>query len=350
MDFSAKIIDWYKIHKRDLPWRNTTNPYFIWLSEIILQQTRVNQGLNYYLAFKKEFPSLQKFASAKEDRILKCWEGLGYYSRARNMHHTAKHIVKHFKGRFPKKHNELIKLKGIGPYTAAAIASFCFNEPFAVVDGNVIRVLSRYLGINQSFYSATGKKEFEKAAALLLNNSKPAIHNQAIMEFGALQCVPANPNCHQCILNETCYARKNNKVEKLPLKRHKKELKTKYFNYIIIKNKNRVFIRKRTGKGIWKNLYEFPLIEDANKWSSEIQLLGKIKHRFKTDTVSLLNHPIEITHILSHQRIIIKFYHVQLSNYSFMKKNYELVNTNMLKEYALPIVIRKYINSVSIFG
>lgn len=349
MDFSAKIIDWYKVHKRELPWRNTKNPYFIWLSEIILQQTRVNQGLNYYLAFKKEFPSLQKFATAKEDRILKCWEGLGYYSRARNMHHTAKHIVKHFNGRFPNKYDELMKLKGIGPYTAAAIASFCFNEPYAVVDGNVIRVLSRYLGITQSFYSATGKKEFEKAAYRMLNKINPGVHNQAIMEFGALQCVPANPNCHQCILNETCYAFKHQKVTELPLKKSKKEPEVKYLYYFVADYKNKVFIHKRTGNGIWKNLYEFPLIEGKEKWMSERLLATQIKKHFKTGKVYFLNHSAEIQHNLSHQQLKIKFYHVQLSNYSFMKKNYELANTNMLKEYALPIVIRKYINSVSVF-
>jgi A/G-specific adenine glycosylase len=344
MDFSAKIIDWYKKNKRDLPWRNTTNPYFVWLSEIILQQTRVNQGLSYFHSFKKEFPSLRKLASAEEDKILKVWEGLGYYSRARNMHFTAKYIIKNLGGNFPKKYEDLLTLKGVGPYTAAAIASFCFNEPKAVVDGNVMRVLSRFLGIYKPINSIEGQKDLNAAATILLNKRKSALHNQAIMEFGAIQCTPANPHCATCVLNTNCYAYANNKVKILPIKNKKKSIRTRYLNYFTIRYKNAIFLNKRLEKGIWKNLYELPLIESENQFDSDKELLKQIKTKFKTENILIVNKTPEITHNLTHQKLFIRFYLIELSDYNFLRKNYICINSKNLNYYALPIVIRKYLN------
>lgn len=346
MDFSAKIIDWYKKNKRDLPWRKTTDPYTVWISEVILQQTRVNQGLSYFLSFKKEFPTIKKLALAEEDKILKVWEGLGYYSRARNMHFTAKNILKNLDGNFPNKYDELIKLKGIGPYTAAAISSFCFNEPKAVVDGNVMRVLSRFIGIIQPINSTLGQKEINEVASLLLDKVNSGLHNQAIMEFGALQCTPLNPNCNNCVLNTNCFAFANNKVNILPVKIKKNQVKTKYLNYFIINYKNSIFIKKRIGNNIWKNLHELPLIENEKNFDSEIKLASRIKTKFKSKNITFSKQPVEITHLLTHQKLMIRFYKIEISDFEFLRKNYICVKVNNLNNYALPIVIRKHLNII----
>ena len=219
--FSKSIIKWYEQHKRDLPWRNIKDPYRIWLSEIILQQTRVEQGLPYYEKFIKNFPSVKHLASAPADKVMKLWQGLGYYSRARNLHATAKEVVKTHKGKFPDEHADVIKLKGVGAYTAAAILSFAFEKPYAVVDGNVYRLLSRYFGIDTPIDSGQAKKEFYALAQSLIEGFPPAVFNQAIMEFGSVQCRPANPDCMQCVLHETCFAFRNKRVDQLPVKKQK---------------------------------------------------------------------------------------------------------------------------------
>lgn len=264
MEFSNLLIQWYLQNKRDLPWRNTVNPYHIWLSEIMLQQTRVAQGLPYFLSFTSSFPTVLDLANADEEQVLKLWQGLGYYSRARNLHNTAKLVAFERGGVFPDNYKELLQLKGVGEYTAAAIASFSYNEVVPVVDGNVFRVLSRYFDIETDIASSGAKKEFTELASELIPHDNPALFNQAIMEFGALQCVPKNPDCGTCVLNSGCLALQKNKVNELPVKLKKTKVRNRYFNYLVFSDDNQNHIvRKRTEKGIWHNLYEFPLIETA---------------------------------------------------------------------------------------
>ncbi|MGQ0829470.1 MAG: A/G-specific adenine glycosylase, partial [Bacteroidota bacterium] len=267
--FSDKIIVWYNKNKRDLPWRNTTDAYLIWLSEIILQQTRVDQGMNYYLKFAKEFPSVKHLAKANDEKVMKLWQGLGYYSRARNLHTTAKTITDKYQGKFPNKYADILSLKGVGEYTAAAIASFAFNKPHAVVDGNVYRVLARVFGIITPIDSTQGKKEFYQLANQLINKKEPAAHNQAIMELGAIQCKPVNPDCSVCVLNTMCFAYFKKRVTEFPVKSKTTKVRNRYFNYVVLHYKGTIAINKRGEKDIWTNLYDFPLIETAKEFKEE---------------------------------------------------------------------------------
>ena len=260
MDFSDILSQWYAINKRDLPWRSTVNPYHIWLSEIILQQTRVEQGLPYYLKFIDTFPVVADLANADEDLVLKLWQGLGYYSRARNLQFSAKLILSEFGGNFPDNHADILKLKGVGPYTAAAISSFSFGLPFAVLDGNVIRVLSRVFGIQTPFDTTAGKKQFQKLAQELLDKKNSAEYNQAIMEFGALQCVPKSPKCNHCPIVNDCIAFNTNTVSLLPVKSKKLKVKSRFLHFLVVNKNNEVLIGKRKS-GIWQGLYEFPFLE-----------------------------------------------------------------------------------------
>lgn len=255
--FSGTLLDWYAENKRDLPWRNTTDPYLIWISEIILQQTRVAQGYEYFLRFIKRFPDVASLAAASEDEVMKYWQGLGYYSRARNLHAAAKSM----KGTFPKNYAEVRALKGVGDYTAAAICSFAYDMPYAVVDGNVYRVLSRYFGIDIPIDSTEGKKTFTALAREMLDKSRPADYNQAIMDFGAVQCMPQSPNCLFCPLSGSCRALLEGKVQQLPVKQHRTKTTNRYFNYIYVRMGAHTLIHKRTENDIWKNLFELPLIE-----------------------------------------------------------------------------------------
>ena len=266
MNFSTKIISWYQQNYRDLPWRNTNDAYKIWLSEIILQQTRVSQGLPYYINFVTAFPTVNDLANADEQEVLKLWQGLGYYSRARNLHFTAKLVVQNHNGIFPTTYDELIKLKGIGTYTAAAIASFSANEAVAVVDGNVFRVLSRVFNVDYDISQNSSKKYFIELAQKLLSTTQPNLHNQAIMEFGALQCVPKSPNCLDCVFNDSCEAYKLKIVSELPVKLKKNKITKRFMNFILVHDASGNYImNKRTGNGIWKNLYEFPCVESENE-------------------------------------------------------------------------------------
>ena len=266
MIFSNSLIHWYLNNKRDLPWRNTHNPYNIWLSEIMLQQTRVAQGLPYYLDFITTFPTVFDLAKAPEEKVLKHWQGLGYYSRARNLHFTAQYVANELKGEFPNNYKELLKLKGIGEYTAAAIASFSHNEAVPVVDGNVFRVLSRYFDIETDISLATAKKEFSDLALELMPKNDPATFNQAIMEFGATHCKPKNPYCHICPFNEGCLAFNKNRIAELPVKIKSAKAKKKHFNFLVfISEDNKTILEKRESKGIWQNLYQFPLIETESR-------------------------------------------------------------------------------------
>ncbi len=316
MEFSNSLIHWYLQNKRDLPWRNTTNPYPIWLSEIMLQQTRVAQGLPYFLSFIDAFPTIFDLADAEEEQVLKLWQGLGYYSRARNLHATAKHIAYELKGKFPENYKDLLKLKGVGEYTAAAIASFSYNEPVAVLDGNVFRVLSRYFNVDSDISVPKTKTEFQNLAQEVLVKENPSLFNQAIMEFGALQCVPKNPDCNSCVLNSSCAALQHKKVAELPVKTKKTKVTNRYLNYLILKDSDSNYIvQKREGKGIWENLYEFPVLETELQLS-EIEISNKIsKMEFLNEKPSeiLILHNEIILHKLSHQHLYIRFFELHFS-------------------------------------
>jgi len=295
------LLTWYNLNKRDLPWRNTSNPYHIWLSEIILQQTRVDQGMEYYLKFVRLFPDIATLAAAHEDLVLRTWQGLGYYSRARNLHFAAKQVVQQFDGKFPDNYNEILLLKGVGTYTAAAIASFAYNEPKAVVDGNVYRFLSRYFGIKTPIDSAIGKKEFQKIADEILDKKNPGTCNQAMMEFGAMVCKPQNPFCDSCIFNESCLALRNNLVKELPIKEKKVKVGIRNLHYLLVFDCNANFlIRKRGKNDIWESLYELVLIsDDFNEASAKLDLQSfdfLIKRKFEPTK-----------HILTHQHIYATF-------------------------------------------
>jgi len=343
MKFTKLLIQWYLENKRDLPWRNTKNPYLIWLSEIILQQTRVAQGLPYFIAFTNAFPTVYDLANASEQEVLKLWQGLGYYSRARNLHKTAQHVAFDLKGIFPRNYSELLHLKGVGEYTAAAIASFCYDEKVAVVDGNVFRVLSRYFEVETDISLQSAKKEFQNLAFELIENESPALFNQAIMEFGALQCVPKSPNCSDCVMNNSCLALQKKKVNLLPLKSKKTKVTKRYFNYLILEDElQNTIINQRTEKGIWHNLYQFPLIETQRDENLET-ILSKMEQEspFKNKVVSLSElNSSSIIHKLSHQHLHIKFWKVNVSG--------TLIN-GISKEKALefpfPIVIYNFIEN-----
>ena len=343
MEFSNSLIKWYLQNKRDLPWRNTINPYPIWLSEIMLQQTRVAQGLPYFMAFMEAFPTVFDLANAEEEQVLKLWQGLGYYSRARNLHATAKYIATELKGDFPPNYNQLLQLKGVGEYTAAAIASFAYNEPVAVVDGNVFRVLSRYFNMDNDISDGKTKKEFQILAQQLLPNDKAALFNQAIMEFGALQCVPKNPDCANCIFASSCAGLQHKKVNILPVKSKKTKVTNKFFNYLILKDiQGNFVVQKREGKGIWENLYEFTLIETP-EMSNEIDFMNQLKatkfyNQFLAD-ISLLNTEV-IQHKLSHQNLHIQFYIL-----NFNQKIKEAKSLSEIQKLPFPIVIHNFMQT-----
>ncbi len=344
-EFGNKIIEWYKIHKRDLPWRNTNNPYFIWLSEIILQQTRVDQGMSYYLKFIEEFPTVKELANAEDEKVLRLWQGLGYYSRARNLHFTAKLIVENYNGVFPADFQEIKKLKGVGEYTAAAIASFAFNLAHAVLDGNVFRVLSRIFGIDLPIDSTKGKKHFLELCNQLLDKKNPALFNQAIMEFGALQCVPKNPNCSSCFFIGNCTAFSKNKVFELPIKSKSLVRKNRYFNYLIITHQQNVMIKKRTENDIWQNLYDFPLIETESS-TDFTELKQKIKNHdlLKNKSWTLEKVSPSFKHVLSHRDIYTSFFHIKMDEQPSINANYILCQVSELDNYGMPRVITRYLD------
>lgn len=328
------LADWYAVNKRELPWRQTKDPYKIWISEIILQQTRVNQGFDYYIRFIKRFPDVKSLAESDEQEVLKYWQGLGYYSRARNLHKAAKIIQNHFNGTFPNNYKEIISLPGIGEYTAAAISSFAFNLPFAAVDGNIFRVLSRLTGDDTPIDTSSGKKLFTETAQNLLDKSEPGIHNQAIMEFGALQCTPSSPNCTSCPLQIFCVAYKQKTTALLPVKKGKTKVTTRYFNYLFIKNDKFTYLQKRTGKDIWMNLYEFPLIET----DKSIDFEGLLKHEsfvtlFDGVKIRIENKIIYKKHILSHRIIYAVFYTININSENENFRRFEKIMISELEQY-----------------
>jgi A/G-specific adenine glycosylase len=306
MKFIDEVIGWYHLNKRDLPWRRTKDPYIIWLSEIILQQTRVDQGMPYFYRFSEKYPQVSDFAAATEDEILNMWQGLGYYSRGRNMHCTAQMVMEEHAGYFPKKYDDLIKLKGIGEYTAAAISSFSANEAKAVVDGNVFRVLARYFGISEPINSGKAKKIFTDLANEIIDQRDPATSNQALMEFGSLQCKPKNPLCETCPLQINCEAFNEGLVNSLPLKLKKAASKNRFFNYIVLLTEGKILMSKRGANDIWQNLNEFPLIETGSfQDASEIVQSEKFLSDFGTVQINKVVGPVK--HVLSHQKIHAQF-------------------------------------------
>lgn len=300
-DFVRLTLDWYRRNARDLPWRRTQNPYFIWLSEVILQQTRVDQGLNYYLRFTERFPSIDLLAAASEEEVLKLWQGLGYYSRARNLHATAKTICSEWNGAFPDTYDSILSLKGIGPYTAAAIASFSFDEQKAVVDGNVYRVLSRYFGIDTPIDSTQGKKEFATLADELIPAENPGEYNQAVMEFGAMLCTPASPDCCNCPHFVSCASGKTGLWKNRPVKEKKPKQKERFFHYFDCSDAETTIVVQRGISDVWAKLYEFPMIETPGIELPDQQLFKITEEQFRT------------VHILSHQRIHAIFYKARIT-------------------------------------
>jgi len=338
---SNRLIYWYLQNNRDLPWRKTKDPYLIWLSEIMLQQTRVAQGLPYYLKFTKEFKTVFDLANSDESKVLKLWQGLGYYSRARNLHFTAKMVADKLNGVFPKNYKELLQLKGVGDYTASAIASICYNEPVAVVDGNVYRVLSRYFGISTPINSTKGIKEFKELAQTLIDASQPGTYNQAIMDFGALHCKPQNPLCNSCPLSQGCKALERGLVKELPIKEKKIKIKKRYFNFLVIVSEdNKTVVEERIGKGIWQGLYQFPLVE-SKKPISEEELISEesfLNHVAINNEVLLFNQK-EIVHKLSHQHLYTKFWIVKIKEI-----NKEAVLWQDIKKYPVPVLVDNFLN------
>ncbi len=322
--FSKNLISWYNLNKRELPWRNTNDPYKIWLSEIILQQTKIVQGLPYYIRFVNKYPNIKKLALSSEKEVIKLWEGLGYYSRARNLHKTAKIVIKNYDGIFPSKYETLIKLPGIGDYTASAISSFSINEINPVLDGNVYRFLSRLFGIDIPINTNKSLREFKNIAKKLISRKNPSDFNQAIMEFGSLVCKPKNPKCNECIYQKKCFAYLNQKTLIFPIKTIKKKSRERFFNFLIIKSINgNIIIEKRINKDIWQNLYQFPLIE-TEKLLDKKSLLIKLKEYKSFDfqkTEFYLYQNKSFNHKLTHQNI----------NYSFWIFNVKNIKNNKVK-------------------
>ena len=352
--FSKKLIYWYLQNKRDLPWRATIDPYRIWLSEIILQQTRVEQGMPYYFRFLEAFPNVNDLANASEDEVLKLWQGLGYYSRARNLHATAKKVAFDLNGNFPSNYEDLKKLKGVGDYTASAIASICFNEAAAVVDGNVYRVLSRIFDIETPMDSTLGKKEFKALAQELIDKEDPATFNQALMEFGAIQCKPKNPYCLHCPFNDTCAALQKNKIASLPVKQGKTKVRNRYFNYLILLSETgEVILNQRDTKDIWGGLYEFPLYETKADVLNKENFLNNIKNLSLKEverTTSIeelkikslfLNNTEPIIHKLSHQKLHVRFWTLHVETL----EGIAAVSINDIDNYAIPRVIDRFLET-----
>lgn len=342
--FTTTLLHWNAFeNNRQMPWKGEKDPYKIWLSEIILQQTRVNQGTDYYNRFTQHFPDIKSLATAPEKKVYKLWEGLGYYTRCRNLIETAKSIYHNLGGKFPEKYEDILSLKGIGSYTASAIASFAFNKPYAVLDGNVFRVLSRFFGIELSINTSKGKRFYRELSQLLLDKKNPATYNQAIMDFGAVVCKPSLPLCTECVLRKKCFALRNNKVNDLPINTRVNKQKARFFNYIIAEYKNQFYIRKRTEKDIWQNLYEFILFEMKSPSKEEdilaheklIPLFGKAKFEIKYISKGSSQ---KLTHQIIHGR----FFHVTLSKPFKNSEKYFLASEDEIKLLPFPKLITAY--------
>lgn len=350
--FAALLLQWKSSNPRPLPWKGERDPYLVWLSEIILQQTRVDQGMAYFERFRERFPDLRSLAGAADDEVFKLWEGLGYYSRARNMLQTARYIAGEKGGVFPDTFEGLKALKGVGPYTAAAIASFAFGLPHAVVDGNVYRVLSRVFGIGTPVDSSEGKKEFGKLAQQLLDSSDPGGYNQAIMDFGAIQCKPAAPLCGSCPMRETCVAFQQKRVKERPVKSRKLNRKTRYFQYLLLSHNDRLLLRKRTGKDIWQNLYDFPLVETAGLETEldQIQSSPVWNQLAANSGARLSSRSRPFQQALTHQRIIAQFWEFELETpWNNYNGDYVEQERKNLYKFAFPKIVDWYLKDNSLF-
>ncbi len=345
-------MEWYRSSHRPLPWKGEKDPYIIWLSEIILQQTRVEQGMPYFKRFVKQYPQVRDLANAPEDEVMKLWEGLGYYSRARHLHAAAKYIVQELGGHFPDTYEGIIQLKGVGPYTAAAIASFAFHLPHAVLDGNVFRVLSRFFGIKLPIDSSKGKNHFRQLAQNLLIKKDPARYNQAIMDFGATHCTPQKPACATCPLQKKCRAYLNDQVGELPVKSKKIKRRTRFFHYLVINHQSETWIRKRSEQDIWKNLYEFPMVELENSLRQAETLIDAFDF---SDIFASANYEVErvsppYQQLLTHQKIVAVFLEIRL------KKSLDLnsfgikkIDRKNLSKFAFPKLIDCYLKDKSLY-
>ena len=345
-EFADKLIGWYEENKRDLPWRDTKDPYRIWISEIILQQTRVAQGYDYFVRFMERFPDVFTLAEADEDEVMKYWQGLGYYSRARNLHAAARSMAS--LGGFPTTYEGVLALKGVGEYTAAAICSFAYDMPYAVVDGNVYRVLSRWLGIDTPIDSTSGKKEFAQAAQELMDKRRPALYNQAIMDFGALQCTPASPDCLFCPLADSCLALAQGRVDALPVKQHKTKVTHRFFNYIYVRTGGYAFIRKRTGNDIWKNLYEPLLIETDTDFSENEAAFEQKLLDVLGETPKCFLKPVKmgVKHVLSHRVIHANFYELHLPDDFGSLEGYQKVPEEDLHKFAVSNLVYHFFSLI----
>lgn len=348
--FSDKVVEWYKLNKRDLPWRDTKDPYKVWLSEIILQQTRVNQGMPYYFRFLETFPTVHALANATEREVLRLWQGLGYYTRARNLHKCAKMVVAKYNGKFPDNFKTLLTLPGIGEYTAAAIASFSFREPVAVVDGNVFRVLSRVFGIENEINSPEGKKIFTALANDLISKNIPDFHNQAVMEFGALHCIPKNPPCETCQFQPVCFAAQQKLQAVLPRKAKAKAARERYFYYIVVQRGKSLLMKKRDGKDIWHGLYDFWLVE-KNRPLREDQLLEEatntLKNEFSIEQVEISGN---YKHVLSHQVIHAKFVLIKTGKFTLPKDGtLKFYTFEKIYDLPKPVLITRFLTDYKNF-
>ena len=350
-EIQATLAHWYEAHKRELPWRSNPTPYYVWLSEIILQQTRVNQGFDYFVRFIERWPTLADLAQASEEEVLKMWQGLGYYSRARNLHKCARQVVELYGGEFPADFEKLKKLQGIGNYTAAAIASIAFNLPYAVVDGNVYRVLSRLYDIDTPINTDQGAKLFTDLATSLLDSKKPGRHNQAMMEFGALQCVPKNPDCLQCPLQSHCLSFANGTVDERPQKEKKLKVKTRYFHYLVIRNHdNSVYLHKRSAKDIWQNLYDFPCVESERPLTLDEITASDYFKSLNLNEKYLISHiSPQYVHKLTHQTIFAIFVEIKISFFlaKIQKNDILLALENELGTYPVPKLIDNYLHNTN---
>ncbi|MDR0866239.1 MAG: A/G-specific adenine glycosylase [Candidatus Symbiothrix sp.] len=341
---ASQLIKWYKKNQRDLPWRNIQDPYKIWVSEIILQQTRVVQGLEYYNRFTGRFPDVKSLAEADEQEVLKYWQGLGYYSRARNLHFAAKTIMNEYNGEFPKDYNKVLKLKGIGGYTAAAITSFAWDMPYPVVDGNVFRFLSRLFAVDEPIDTGKGKKDFTKLAGGLMDKSHAGLFNQAIMEFGALQCIPASPDCSACPFEIVCLAHAWHSIAHYPVKSHKTKTKDLYFYYFHIHDSDSLYINRRSEKGIWQNLFEFPLIESEEPLDFEqLSRTAQFREWFQGENTDFKLIIENRKHVLSHRVLYASFYEVALEKLPETPDKFTKIKSGEIDNYPVHRLMQYYL-------